>query len=306
MKLKILFGVIIMSTLINEYTWHKAIEKLTPEEKHILISKGTERPFSGTLVYNKETGIYKCKLCNSPLFTSKSKFESHSGWPSFDDAIDGALREIPDKDGQRTEIVCAKCGGHLGHVFRGEGMTPKNTRYCVNSLSLNFDKQNADTPKEKEAYFAGGCFWGVEYYLEKIDGVKEVISGYMGGEKENPTYTDVSSGNSGHLEVVKVVYDPSKIDYETLAKAFFEIHDPTQANGQGPDIGEQYQSAIFTSDEKEKETINNLIAILKHKGYNVVTKIYDAKTFYKAEEYHQNYYTKQNKTPYCHGYIKKF
>jgi len=295
-----------MSTLINEYKWHHAIEKLTPEEKHILIDKGTERPFSGALVYNKETGIYKCKLCGSPLFTSKSKFESHSGWPSFDDAIDGAVHEIPDNDGNRTEIVCAKCGGHLGHVFRGEGMTAKNTRYCVNSLSLEFDKQNAHTTIEKEAYFAGGCFWGVEYYLEKLDGVKDVISGYMGGDKENPTYIDVSSGNSGHLEVVKVIYDPSKISYETLSKAFFEIHDPTQADGQGPDIGEQYKSAIFTSDEKEKEIINNLINILKQKGYKVVTKIYDAKSFYEAEDYHQNYYTNQKKTPYCHRYIKKF
>jgi peptide methionine sulfoxide reductase msrA/msrB len=306
MKLKILLGVIIMSTLINEHIWHNAIEKLTPEEKHILINKGTERPFSGNLVFNKEEGIYSCKLCNSPLFVSKSKFESHSGWPSFDDAINGAVREIPDKDSVRTEIVCAKCGGHLGHVFKGEGMTAKNTRYCVNSLSLKFDKQDASIPNEKEAYFAGGCFWGVEYYLEKLDGVKDVVSGYMGGARENPTYKDVSSGNTGHLEVVKVIYDPAKINYETLAKTFFEIHDPTQTNGQGPDIGEQYQSAIFTSDEKEKETINNLINILKQKGYRVATKVYDIKPFYEAEDYHQNYYTKHNKIPYCHGYIKKF
>ncbi|MGW8168683.1 MAG: bifunctional methionine sulfoxide reductase B/A protein [Sulfurovaceae bacterium] len=295
-----------MSTLINEHIWHNAIEKLTPEEKHILIDKGTERPFSGNLVFNKEEGIYRCKLCSSPLFVSKSKFESHSGWPSFDDAIDGALREIPDKAGNRTEIVCAKCGGHLGHVFRGEGMTAKNTRYCVNSLSLKFDNQDISIPNEKEAYFAGGCFWGVEYYLEKLDGVKDVVSGYMGGTRENPTYKDVSSGNTGHLEVVKVIYDPAKINYETLAKTFFEIHDPTQANGQGPDIGEQYQSAIFTSDEKEKETINNLINILKQKGYKATTKVYDIKPFYEAEDYHQNYYTKHNKIPYCHGYIKKF
>ncbi len=295
-----------MSTLINEHVWHNAIEKLTPEEKHILINKGTERPFSSALVFNKEDGIYKCKLCGSHLFASKSKFESHSGWPSFDDAINEAVREIPDKDGVRTEIVCAKCGGHLGHVFKGEGMTAKNTRYCVNSLSLNFDKQNANTPNEKEAYFAGGCFWGVEYYLEKLDGVKDVVSGYMGGVKENPTYKDVSSGNTGHLEVVKVIYDPAKISYETLAKAFFEIHDPTQTNGQGPDVGEQYLSAVFTSDEKEKEIINNLIDILKQKDYKVATKVYDIKPFYEAEDYHQDYYTKHNKIPYCHGYIKKF
>ncbi|MDD5406346.1 MAG: bifunctional methionine sulfoxide reductase B/A protein [Sulfurovaceae bacterium] len=287
------------------------MKKLTPEEKHIIIEKGTERPFSGSLVYNKEDGIYRCKLCGSPLFKSKSKFESECGWPSFDDAIKGAIREIPEADG-RKEIICAKCGGHLGHVFRGEKMTQKNTRYCVNSLSLTFDKKDTYSPKdihtsnEKIAYFAGGCFWRMEYYLEKLDGVKDVISGYMGGTRENPTYKDVSSGNTGYLEVVKVIYDPAKISYETLAKAFFEIHDPTQANGQGPDIGEQYQSAVFASNAKEKEIINNLISILKQKGYKVVTKIYDVKSFYKAEDYHQNYYAKHNKTPYCHGYIKRF
>ena len=242
-----------MSTLINAQQWHNAIEKLTPEEKHILIDKGTERPFSGALVHNKEDGIYRCKLCGSPLFASKAKFESKSGWPSFDDAIKGAIREIPDRDGRRIEVVCAKCGGHLGHVFRGEGMTAKNTRHCVNSLSLTFDKHDTLASNEKVAYFAGGCFWGVEYYLEKLDGVKDVISGYMGGDKENPTYQDVSSGNTRHIETVKVIYDPQKISYEVLAKAFFEIHDPTQTNGQGPDIGKQYLSAIFTSNEEEKK-----------------------------------------------------
>jgi len=260
MKLKILLGVILMSTLINEPTWNNAIEKLTPKDKHILIDKGTERPFSGALLHNKEDGIYRCKLCGSPLFTSKSKFDSKSGWPSFDEAFPGALKEIPDKDGSRVEIVCAKCGGHLGHVFRGEGMTPKNTRHCVNSISLTFDKQDVYASNEKVAYFAGGCFWGMEYYLEKLDGVKDVISGYMGGDKENPTYKDVCYANTGHLEVVKVIYDPQKISYEELAKAFFEIHDPTQTNGQGPDIGEQYLSAIFTSDAKEKKTIKKLIS----------------------------------------------
>ncbi len=295
-----------MSTIINESAWHNAIKKLTPEEKYILIEKGTERPFSSSLIQNKEDGIYKCKLCGSPLFSSKSKFESNSGWPSFDDAIKGAIREIPDKDGKRAEIVCAKCGGHLGHVFKGEGMTAKNTRHCVNSLSLEFDKQNAHTPNEKKAYFAGGCFWGVEYYLEKLDGVKDVISGYMGGDKENPTYQDVSSGNTGYIETVKVIYDPQKISYEKLAKAFFEIHDPTQTNGQGPDIGKQYLSAIFTSNEEEKKIISKLIDALKQKGYKVTTNIYDAKPFYKAEDYHQDYYKKHNKTPYCHGYVKRF
>ncbi|MBD3807486.1 MAG: methionine-R-sulfoxide reductase [Epsilonproteobacteria bacterium] len=116
------------------------INKLTPQEKYILVEKGTERPFSGSLLDNKETGLYLCKLCGSELFRSESKFNSHSGWPSFDDALPNAVKEILDRDGRRTEIVCATCGGHLGHVFRGEGMTAKDTRHCVNSLSLSFKK----------------------------------------------------------------------------------------------------------------------------------------------------------------------
>lgn len=115
---------------------------LTPEEKHIIIDKGTERPFSGTLLENKESGIYTCKLCGSELFRSSSKFNSHSGWPSFDDAIKDAVKEVPDSDGRRIEIVCRTCGAHLGHVFRGEGFTSKNTRHCVNSLSLGFRKSD--------------------------------------------------------------------------------------------------------------------------------------------------------------------
>jgi methionine-R-sulfoxide reductase len=118
----------------------KLISKLTPQEKYIIIDKGTERPFSGTLLENKESGVYVCKLCGSSLFSSKAKFNSHSGWPSFDDALPDAVKEIPDNDGRRVEIVCASCGGHLGHVFKGEGFTDKNIRHCVNSLSLDFYK----------------------------------------------------------------------------------------------------------------------------------------------------------------------
>lgn len=112
--------------------------KLTPEEERIIINKGTELPFTGRYTDYKEKGTYFCKRCNTPLYKSDDKFESECGWPSFDDEIPGTVKRIPDKDGMRTEIVCAKCGAHLGHVFTGEKMTSKNVRHCVNSISLNF------------------------------------------------------------------------------------------------------------------------------------------------------------------------
>jgi peptide-methionine (R)-S-oxide reductase len=112
--------------------------KLTPEETEVIVNKGTEYPGTGSLLHNTKKGTYICKRCNAPLYRSESKFESECGWPSFDDEIKGAVKRIPDPDGMRTEIVCAKCGAHLGHVFLGEGFTPKNTRHCVNSISMLF------------------------------------------------------------------------------------------------------------------------------------------------------------------------
>jgi len=160
----------------------------------------------------------------------------------------------------------------------------------------------------KSAYFAGGCFWGVEYYFEKLEGVQSAISGYMGGHLENPTYRDICSGTTGHLEVVQINYDENIVSFEKLTKLFFEIHDPSQTNGQGPDIGSQYLSAIFYNDEKEKECSESLIEILENKGYFVATKLIDATNipFYEAEDYHQDYYFVHNKVPYCHSYTRRF
>lgn len=156
------------------------------------------------------------------------------------------------------------------------------------------------------AYFAGGCFWGVEYYMEQLDGVIDVKSGFMGGFVENPSYNDVIWGKTGHYETVEVIYNPKKIDFETLTKFFFEIHDPTQTNGQGPDIGEQYLSVVFYNNDQEKIITEKLISILENKGYKVATMLKKVSIFYIAEDYHQDYYKNNGKLPYCHNYTKRF
>lgn len=300
--------------------------KLTPEEERVIIHKGTEMPFTGKYYDFKEAGTYVCKQCGTPLYRSEDKFESGCGWPSFDDEIKGAVKRTPDPDGMRVEITCAKCGAHLGHVFEGERFTEKNTRFCVNSISLDFipageEMSGMDTMDKKEnmgtmvssegtptakAYFAGGCFWGVEYLLEQQPGVIEARSGYMGGHVENPSYKEVCYDNTGHAETVEVEYDLSKTDFETLAKYFFEIHDPTQASGQGPDLGNQYRSAVFYTNDEQKMITEKLIGILKDKGYRVTTEVSKAGKFYPAEDYHQDYYSGNGKTPYCHAYQKRF
>ncbi len=284
--------------------------ELTPEEERVIVNKGTEMPFSGKYVDHFQSGAYHCKRCDAPLYRSTDKFKTSCGWPSFDDEIEGAVRRERDADGIRTEILCANCGAHLGHVFEGERLTDKNVRHCVNSISLVF-KPDSDAASEqsngtRKAYFAGGCFWGVEHLFEQKEGVVSATSGYMGGSVEDPSYQQVVSGGTGHLESVEVEYDPEKVTYEELAKYFFEIHDPTQEGGQGPDIGPQYLSAVFYSTDEEKETAEKLIAILKEKGYDVVTDVRPAGEFWEAEEYHQDYYERKGSTPYCHAYRKRF
>ena len=279
--------------------------ELTDEEKRVIEHKGTERPFSGRFNDFYEEGVYKCKKCDTALYTSKDKFSSGCGWPSFDDDL-GTVKRVPDADGRRVEIVCSNCGGHLGHVFEGEGFTQKNTRHCVNSVSLSFDKKDKPCKNHAIAYFAGGCFWGVEYHFEKFKGVHAAVSGYMGGDMPNPDYHAVCTGMTGHLEVVKVEYDECEVDFKSLAKLFFETHDFTQTNGQGPDIGSQYLSAIFYMNEEQKRISLELIEELGNMGYKVATTLREAPMFYPAEDYHQDYYERHQKVPYCHTYRKVF
>ncbi|MBL7188919.1 MAG: bifunctional methionine sulfoxide reductase B/A protein [Phycisphaerae bacterium] len=279
-------------------------KKLTRAEERVIVQKGTERPFSGTYDKHFEKGVYTCKRCGAKLYESSSKFNSGCGWPAFDDELPGAVRRIPDRDGIRTEITCAKCGGHLGHVFTGERLTAKNIRHCVNSISMNFVP--ADQVKTERAIFASGCFWGTEYHLQRAPGVISTTVGYTGGRTANPTYKQVCTDRTGHAEAVEVVFDPAKTSYEKLARLFFETHDFTQLNRQGPDIGTQYRSAVFYLDEKQKQTAAELINTLKRKGFAVKTEVAKAAKFWPAELYHQDYYNKTRKLPYCHVYRKIF
>lgn len=311
MKSHAYFTVVIMIALLSmekdlSSQGRTGFNDLTTEESKVIISKSTEYPFTGLYEKFNAQGTYLCKQCGNALYHSDAKFDAGCGWPSFDEEIEGAVKHLQDADGRRTEIVCSFCGGHLGHVFTGEGFTPKNTRHCVNSVSLDFVPAVLPAGRYGTALFAGGCFWGVEYFLQKEPGVMAVVSGYTGGHVKNPSYREVCTGNTGHAETVKVTYDMQKTSYEKLLKLFLEIHDPTQVGRQGPDIGDQYRSEIFYKNDEQKKTADKLLGILKDKGLKVATKVTRASEFYPAEEYHQDYYFRNGKEPYCHGYTQRF
>lgn len=156
------------------------------------------------------------------------------------------------------------------------------------------------------AVFAGGCFWGVEHYFQQEPGVISTTVGYTGGHTADPSYDEVCSGTTGHAEAIRVVFDPTRTSYERLARLFFETHDPTQMNRQGPDVGGQYRSAVFYETEEQRATAERLISLLRGKGLDVVTELAAASEFWPAEDHHQRYYEKTGKTPYCHFYTARF
>ena len=281
---------------------------LTAEQYSILREKNTERPFTGKWLNNKEKGTYSCAGCGYDLFTSDMKFDSHCGWPSFDKEIDGGrIIKVQDNSHgmRRTEIVCANCGGHLGHLF-DDGPTETGMRYCVNSASIDFDKEPQKTVFKQSNIdtitLGGGCYWCIEAVFEQLDGVINVVSGFSGGKSVSPTYEQVCTEKTGHVEVVQISYDNRKTNLDEILKVFFTVHDPTTLNRQGADVGEQYRSVIFYRNKEQQKTANEIIAQLnKNKVYDnpVITTVEPCKAFYPAESYHQNYYELNSTKPYC-------
>jgi len=283
--------------------------RLDEETYRITQRAGTEAPFCGTLLDNDKQGVYCCVVCGLPLFSSQHKFTSGTGWPSFFRPFDPdhvAERDDTSHGMRRTEITCARCDAHLGHVFP-DGPPPTGHRFCLNSASLTFYENGAERPAESRpiatetAYFAGGCFWGIEHYYQLHPGVLDAASGYMQGEDADPTYREVCSGGTGHAESVRVVFDPTRVSYERLLEAFFDMHDPTQRNRQGPDVGSQYRSGIWYASDAQKRAAEACIAGLEASRRfprPIVTEVEPARTFHPAEAYHQDYIAKTGRA--CH------
>lgn len=298
----------------SDKEWKKI---LTPEQYHVMRKRGTERAFTGKYNDRYEKGVYLCAGCGTPLFSSEAKYDHGTGWPSFTAPFDENNIDYFDDFSHfthRTETRCALCGAHLGHVF-DDGPTPTGKHYCINSVSLDFRPRDAhknpeSNPEDKSnkkgtkflkaetATFAAGCFWGVEHKFRQVPGVISTVVGYAGGDVKNPTYKQVCSDKTGHAEAIKITFDPSQVSYEKLLEIFFNLHDPTQVDRQGWDVGSQYRSTIFYHSNDQKETAEKMVKKLESSSRFrklITTQIVPAPEFYKAEEYHQQYYEKRKK-----------
>lgn len=292
-------------------------KKILPEDLYqVARHADTERAFTGTMWSSETKGTYYCAACGNKLFRSDQKFVSSCGWPSFfEQENKGSIIFKPDNSYgmQRTEALCGRCNSHLGHLF-DDGPEPTGKRYCMNAVSLDFVPDgvksvgNATGNKNLETIvLGGGCYWCVEAVYENLIGVQSVASGFAGGSVENPSYEEVSAGTTGAAEVVEITYDKTQTSLDEIFKVFFTVHDPTTLNRQGADIGTQYRSVIFYKDEAQKKAAQSIIDALNAANVyssKIVTTLEPFKKFYKAEEYHQNYYQNNKNKPYCQMVIQ--
>lgn len=321
--------------------------RLTPLQYAVTQKAATEPPFANAYFDNHEDGLYVDVVTGEPLFSSRDKFDSGTGWPSFTKPVENDRVEVKSDNSlgmRRTEVLSKIGKSHLGHVFH-DGPPPSGLRYCINSASLRFvpvsELQNAGygeylrsfahadeqaapaagasansctTPEPGQApgcaatletaILAGGCFWGMQDLLRKVPGVLQTEVGYAGGVTKNPTYEQVSSGDTGHAEAVRVVFDPQQLSYaDLLEKWFFRMHDPTTKNRQHNDVGTQYRSAIFVTSPEQRRIAELAIQHAQASGRwknPITTEVADAGPFTRAEEYHQDYLVKHPNGYTCH------
>jgi len=270
--------------------------RLSIEQFRIGRTAGTERAFCGVFHDNHKKGVYFCAGCGLPLFRSGDKFDSGTGWPSFFQpfAEENIGEQTDNELGMtRTEVHCVRCDMHLGHVFP-DGPKPSGLRYCINSAVLSFQEDGPD-PELETLDLGAGCFWGVEEVYSKFVGTRKTEVGYEGGWTKNPNYQEVCAHGTGHAEVMRLVYETKKTNTRKVVEYFFKIHDPTTLNRQGPDVGDQYRSAIYFNRPEQEMVIRSVIAELtQQKKFSrpIVTQVDLAGTFTPAEEYHQKYFQK--------------